>query len=39
MVGRLIRNIQEHDRIVGGINKESTHEQLNFTVLSLQKER
>ncbi|MCE8423141.1 MAG: nucleotide sugar dehydrogenase, partial [Candidatus Methanoperedens sp.] len=24
MVGRLIRNIQEHDRIVGGINKEST---------------
>lgn len=25
MVGRLIRNIQEHDRIVGGINKESTN--------------
>ncbi len=24
MVGRLIRNIQEHDRIVGGINLEST---------------
>ena len=24
MVGRLIRNIQEHDRIVGGIDKEST---------------
>ena len=24
MVGRLIQNIQEHDRIVGGINKEST---------------
>jgi UDP-N-acetyl-D-mannosaminuronic acid dehydrogenase len=24
MVGRLIRNIREHDRIVGGINKEST---------------
>lgn len=24
MVGRLIRNIQEHDRIVGGINKDST---------------
>ena len=24
MVGRLIRNIQEHDRIVGGINEEST---------------
>lgn len=24
MVGRLIKNIQEHDRIVGGINKEST---------------
>src|SRR3990172_10466695 len=24
MVGRLIRNIKEHDRIVGGINKEST---------------
>ena len=24
MVGRLIRNIQEHDRIVGGINQEST---------------
>lgn len=24
MVGRLIRNIQEHDRIVGGINREST---------------
>lgn len=24
MVGRLIRNIQEHDRIVGGITKEST---------------
>src|SRR3990170_186699 len=24
MVGRLIRNIQEHDRIVGGINDEST---------------
>ncbi|MBU4138377.1 MAG: nucleotide sugar dehydrogenase [Euryarchaeota archaeon] len=25
MVGRLIRNIQEHDRIVGGINDASTH--------------
>ncbi len=24
MVGRLIKNIQEHDRIVGGIDKEST---------------
>lgn len=24
MVGRLIKNIQEHDRIVGGINREST---------------
>lgn len=24
MVGRLIKNIQEHDRIVGGINNEST---------------
>ncbi|MCX9084882.1 MAG: nucleotide sugar dehydrogenase [Candidatus Methanoperedens sp.] len=24
MVGRLIQNIQEHDRIVGGINKDST---------------
>ncbi|NJD77528.1 MAG: nucleotide sugar dehydrogenase [Candidatus Methanoperedens sp.] len=24
MVGRLLRNIQEHDRIVGGINAEST---------------
>jgi len=24
MVGRLLRNIQEHDRIVGGINKSST---------------